>query len=131
MDKLGLIVVIAIAIIFVTPYLYMYFSAARSVGKPAPTLEQIVGNETNIDQPVYFYFMSMNCSMCKSMTPIIESLGSDNPNIIIIDISQYPETAKDFHVHGTPTLIAVKDGLISKVKLGKLGAKKIDHFIND
>jgi thioredoxin 1 len=131
MDKLGLIVVIAVAIAFVTPYLYMYFSAVCSVGKPAPPLEQIIGNEINTDQPIYFYFMSKNCSMCKSMTPIIESLGSDNPNIITIDINQFPEMAKDFHVYGTPTLISVKNGLINKVKLGKLGAKKIDQFIND
>ncbi len=131
MDKLGLLVVIAVAIIFVIPYLYMYISAVRSVGKPAPSLEQVIGNETNTNKPIFFYFMSMNCSSCKSMTPIIESLGSENPNIITIDIAKFPQTAKDFHVYGTPTLISVKDGLINKVKLGKLGAKKIDQFIND
>ena len=50
MDKLGLLVVIAVAIIFVIPYLYMYISAVRSVGKPAPSLEQVIGNETNTNK---------------------------------------------------------------------------------
>ena len=131
MDNTGLFVVVTLAVIFVIPYLYMRISALRSVGKPVPALDQISAIESNTSQAVFLYFMSKNCSMCKSMSPVIEKLESDNPNIVTIDINQSPELAKNFHVYGTPTLMKIKDGFIKKVKLGKLSKRKIDQFIDD
>ena len=129
MDNLGLLVVTAIAVLFILPYLYMRISAIRSVGKPVPPVSVITGNNADTSQPVYLYFMSKNCSMCKSMTPYIEKLKSTHADIAIIDIAKSPQLAKDYRVYGTPTLMAVSDGAIKKVKLGKLSAKKIDLFI--
>ena len=131
MDNIGLFVVTILAVIFVTPYLYMHISARRAVGQPVPINNHLSDSETNLDQTVYFYFMSKNCSMCKSMTPVIEKLKSDNSNIFIIDINQDPQLAKEFHVYGTPTLMAVHDGFIKKVKLGKLSPKRLEQFMAD
>jgi len=130
-DNIGLFVVVTLAVIFVTPYLYMHISAIRAVGKPVPINNHLADSEKNPNQTIYFYFMSKNCSMCKPMTPVIEKLKTDNSNIIIIDINQDPQLAKEFHVYGTPTLMAVHDGFIKKVKLGKLSLKKLEQFLAD
>jgi thioredoxin 1 len=130
-DNIGLYVVITLAVIFVTPYLYMHISAMRAVGKSVPINDLLVENHADPDKNVYAYFMSKNCSMCKPMTPVIEKLKTDNSNIVIIDINQDPELAKEFHIYGTPTLMAIRDGFIKKVKLGKLSLKKLEQFIAD
>jgi len=130
-DNIGLYVVITLAVIFVTPYLYMHISAMRAVGKSVPINDLFAENHTDPDKNVYAYFMSKNCSMCKPMTPAIEKLKSDNSNIAIIDINQDPKLAKEFHVYGTPTLMAVHGGFIKKVKLGKLSMKKLKQFVSD
>ncbi len=131
MDNIGLYVVITLAVIFVVPYLYMHISARRAVGKSVPINDLFAENHADPDKDVYAYFMSKNCSMCKPMTPVIEKLKSGNSNIVIIDINQDPKLAKEFHVYGTPTLMAVHDGIIKKVKLGKLSLKKLEQFMAD
>jgi thioredoxin 1 len=130
-DNIGLFVVITLAVMFVTPYLYMHISAKLAVGKAVSVNDYLSDIETSPGQVVYFYFMSKNCSMCRPMTPVIEKLKSDKANVVIIDINQDPQSAKSFHVYGTPTLMAVAGGLIVKVKLGELSTKKIEGFMSD
>ena len=131
MDNIALIVITILAVIFVIPFLYMQISAVRSVGTSVPVEKLPAAVNTILDRAVYCYFMSASCSMCKSMTPVIENLQSDNPNIVIIDINKNPSLAKDFHVFGTPTIMAIQNGFIKKVKLGKLSVKKLEQFITD
>lgn len=128
MDNIGLIVIISIAVIFISPYLYMRVSAARAVGKPVPAIVRIDGKDIDTRQPLYLYFMSNSCSMCKKMTPVIEKLKI--LSLSIVDINQSPELASDFHIYGTPTLMVVKQCHIEKVKLGKLSENKINQFFN-
>ena len=130
MDNIGLIVITALAVIFVAPYLYMKVSAVRAVGKPVPVENLNVSTDKNIDKSCYVYFMSQTCSSCKKMTPIIKQLNLVNPGTVIIDINQTPELANDFHVYGTPTLMEIKQGLIKKVKLGNLSENKIKQFLD-
>ncbi len=130
MDNIGLIVITALAVMFVTPYLYMKVSAARAVGKSVPVEILNISTDDNIDKPCYVYFMSQTCSSCKKMTPVIEQLNLVNPGTIIIDINQAPELANEFHIYGTPTLMEIKQGLIKKVKLGKLSENRIKQFLN-
>ena len=130
MDNIGLVVIIALAVMFVTPYLYMKVSAARAVGKSVPVDSLKVDADSNIDDLYYIYFMSQSCSSCKKMTPVINQLNLVDPGIVIIDINQTPERAHDFHVYGTPTLMVIKQGRINKVKLGKLKERKIKQFLD-
>ena len=130
MDNIGLIVITALAVMFVTPYLYMKVSAARAVGKSVPIDSLKVAADSNLNDPCYLYFMSKNCSSCKKMTPVIDQLNLVDPGIVIIDINQAPERAHNFHVYGTPTLMVIKQGRINKVKLGNLKERKIKQFLD-
>jgi len=130
MDNIGLVVITALAVMFVTPYLYMKVSAARAVGKSVP-VDSLKGDaDSNIGDLYYIYFMSQSCSSCKKMTPVINQLNLADPGIVIIDINQTPERAHDFHVYGTPTLMVIKQGRINKVKLGELKERKIKQFLD-
>jgi thioredoxin-like negative regulator of GroEL len=131
MDNVGIIVISLFSAALILPYLYIRISAALSVGKSVPDFNQLLRKNTDTNEIVYFYFMSERCAMCKSMTPHIVEAQASNPNVILIDINQSAELAKNFHIYGTPTLIAVKDRLIQKVKLGGLSRKKINAFMTD
>lgn len=129
MDNVGIIVISLFSAALILPYLYIHISAALSVGKSVPAFDQLLRKDTDTNEVVYFYFMSERCAMCKSMTPHIVEAQASNQNLILVDINQSAELAKNFHIYGTPTLIAVKDRLIQKVKLGGLSRKKIRNFM--
>jgi hypothetical protein len=57
-DNIGLFVVVSLAVIFVTPYLYMHISARRAVGKSVPIDDLLAESHASHDKTVYFYFMS-------------------------------------------------------------------------
>lgn len=131
MDQIGFIVITAIAVILVTPYLYMRISATRAVGKSVPPLSLTNIIKTDANHQLLLYFMSENCSMCKQMTPVIEKLKQTQAGLHTIDINEFPQTARDYHVYGTPTLMVVEHGCIKNVKLGKLSEKSIYRFFTE
>jgi len=133
MDSTGIIIILLLSIVFILPYLYIHLSAFLSVGKSVPNFEHLLPDNLDVgaDKAIYFYFMSPSCSMCKSMAPKIVELKSSRPNLITIDINQNTALAKSFHVHGTPTLMAIEGNVIKKVKLGGLSTKLIKKFIAD
>ena len=130
MDKLEIVIIAAIALVLLLPYLLMRISAYRSVGRQAPPLgEQFIAG-ADAERPLYLYFMSERCSMCRVMTPRVEQLGRDDANVITINITDYPELATGFGVQGTPTLMVVSDGKVQRVKLGALSEGKLAHFFD-
>lgn len=128
-DDFSLIIIAAVVIALAAPYLYIKISTRLAVGKSVPQTEQAAVTDNN--ESIYYYFMSEHCSMCKMMTPLITALQSQNPHIKIIDINQSPDLRKSFHVYGTPTIMEVRKGKITKIKLGSLDSKKLAAFISD
>ena len=119
-----------IVLVLMLPYLLMRVSTCAMVGKPAPAMDDVISSNTDMEKPVYLYFMSERCSNCKKMTPVIEEQGRQNPNVITINISNEREKGVRFGVRGTPTLLSVKDGVIERVKLGAMTRHKILDFIS-
>lgn len=124
-----LVLIGIIILVLMLPYLLMRVSTSAMVGKPAPDMDDVISSDTDLEKPIYLYFMSERCSNCKSMTPVIEKHGRQNPNIITINISHEREKGIRFGVRGTPTLLSVRDGVIERVKLGAMKEKKILDFI--
>lgn len=90
---------------------------ARDIeGSPAPDTSSVDG-ELTAPARVYFFHAS-NCRPCKQMMPLVDELGHDFPNLIKVEISQNIGLARAFRVVGTPSFIAVRDGLVSEVRLG-------------
>lgn len=119
-----------IVLVLMLPYLLMRVLTCAMVGKPAPAMDDMISSDTDMEKPVYLYFMSDRCTNCKKMTPLIAEQERQNPNIITINISHEREKGVRFGVRGTPTLLSVKDGVIERVKLGAMKKHKILDFIS-
>lgn len=129
MDHPAFYIVLLLGLIFIAPMLYMRLSTLTAIGKAAPDISELVNGQLDESQTIFIYFMSDNCSMCRAMTPDIESLQQQNGNLYTVNINQSPELARGFHVLGTPTLVAVENRKIKKMKLGRLRRHKIEMFI--
>jgi len=129
MSTTSLIIVLLIAAVLVVPYLLMRVSARRAVGMPAPDIGGLLPKGADRSRPLYFYFMSDRCSMCRAMTPVVEQLARYDANVVKVNISQHPEAAAGFRVRGTPTTMEVRDGTITRVKLGQLSESGLRRFV--
>jgi thioredoxin 1 len=131
MDNTAIGIVLVVALVFTLPSLYTLYSTRRAIGKKAPDFLHLLNETSDIDRPLYFYFMSNHCAMCKTMSPLIKKLQLDNPNIILINVNETPDLVRKFYVSGTPTLFAVHNGVIVDAKLGSLSEKKLALFFDD
>ena len=52
------------------------------------------------------------CGPCKMLTPILEDLSKEMPNIMFhkLDVDDYPEQATELSVRSLPALILFRDG---------------------
>ncbi len=118
-------------ILFFFAQFRMYRKSKRTVGTPVPyekisdKLQSLIENEKSI---IYFY--SPNCHACKQQTPVMEELGEEVQNVIMIDASQNMKDAMAFGVMGTPSTIFIRDNKIQDVMIGFRGEaslrKKVD-----
>jgi len=129
MPNIEYIIITIIVLALLLPYLLLRFASRAMIGKPAPSLDDIVTEATDLKRPVYLYFMTRRCGSCKAMTPLIEEEGERNPNVIVIDIGERPELGMRFGIRGTPTILAIRDGVIEKVRLGSMKGRKLAEFL--
>ncbi len=130
MPHIEYIIITIIILALLLPYLLMRMASRAMVGKPAPRLDDVVSDAADMAKPVFLYFMSQRCGSCKPMTPLVAKEGERNPNVITIDIGKSPELGMRFGVRGTPTIMAIRDGIIERVKLGPLNEKKLAEFFS-
>jgi len=77
------------------------------------------------DSPFLLYFYSNRCPSCVAMTPIIDELALEFPNVKKINISESYEMAKSYNIMATPTTVLVKDGKIRKMVPGARNKKNL------
>jgi thiol-disulfide isomerase/thioredoxin len=85
-------------------------------GSEAPDTSAVDG-AIDARAKVYF-FHATHCRPCKSMMPLVDELRQDFPNLIKLEVGENIALARAFRIAGTPSFIAVRDGLIEEVKLG-------------
>ena len=67
----------------------------------------------NGDKPVLVDFFATWCGPCKSMSPIIESIGKElqgQARVLKIDVDKNQALAAQYAVQSVPTLIIFKNG---------------------
>ena len=64
-------------------------------------------------RPTLIEVMAPHCVECRAMQPDLDAVTGENPavDLVVIDASKDTEQAAALRVMGTPTLIAVKDGI--------------------
>jgi thioredoxin 1 len=118
-----MIILLVIASYLILVPLLTYLSSKRQIGLSVAT-----ENGEAKDQLIYFY--SNNCPPCKQMTPIIDKLATQYEKIIKVDVSTDLDSARQYKVRATPTLILVKDGVIDDILLGAKKTAQIESLLN-
>jgi thioredoxin 1 len=103
--------------------------ARKAHGRTAPDTSLIDGDAAPYSRRVY-YFYGRNCGPCKAMTPTIDKLGKDHPNLVKVDVGQHLELAKNFGVSATHTIMLVEGGVIRKVKLGGMRESQLKAMLS-
>lgn len=76
-------------------------------------------------------FFATWCGPCKMLTPVVEKVSADNPDLKIlkVDTDECPVLAKRYDVYSIPTLILFEDGELIKSQAGYMPEPALKAFI--
>ena len=85
------------------------------------------------DKPVLLDFWASWCGPCRMISPAVEQIANENPNVKVgkINIDEQPQLASSFGVMSIPTLVVMKGGRIAKQSVGVIPKQAIAHLLED
>ncbi len=69
-------------------------------------------------KPVLLDFYADWCGPCKMVSPVIDQIADENPDLVVgkVNVDQENELASEFGVFSIPTLVVMKNGeVVNKV----------------
>ena len=121
---------ILLTVILLVWQFYPLIKIKLSKGKHTPSLNKFLSADQQKHPRILLYFMSPQCGLCKSITPIVDELAMKRSDIIRFDLTQNMTVAEALGVRATPAFVLIQDGVILKVKLGALTKDKILAMID-
>ena len=111
-------------------------SAAADVPRNACTVEQVETDSFDSevlgsDRPVLVDFYADWCGPCKQLTPVLDDLAADTPDVKIVkvNIDESRQLAKAYQVRSVPTLMVFKQGEMVAHHQGAANRKKVDELL--
>ena len=95
-------------------------------------------NKNNFDsykngaKPLLLDFYADWCGPCRIVSPIIEEIANDRPDVAVgkVNVDSEPELAAAFGVYSIPTLVVLKNGRISARVTGARPRESIEELLN-
>ncbi len=102
--------------------------AVRAMKKLKGQAVPETGMVADTAHPSLYYFFSPTCGPCRQMSPVVDKIAADHPNVFKVDITQDRATAAKFGVMGVPATVIVDAG--GTVKEVLVGAKPMSTVLN-
>jgi len=66
----------------------------------------------NSNSPVLVDFWASWCAPCRMLSPVVEQLAAEHPEITVgkVNVDEEPELARRFQIMGIPSLLLFKNG---------------------
>lgn len=94
------------------------------------TFDAIVTQST---QPVLLDFWASWCGPCRMVSPVIDEIAEENPQITVgkVNVDEEPELAQTFGVMSIPTLVVIRNGQIVQRAVGVRPKEQILAMLAD
>ncbi|MBE6886643.1 MAG: thioredoxin [Ruminococcaceae bacterium] len=94
------------------------------------TFDAIVTQST---QPVLLDFWASWCGPCRMVSPVIDEIAEENPQITVgkVNVDEEPELAQAFGVMSIPTLVVIRNGQIVQRAVGVRPKEQILEMLAD
>ncbi len=124
-------VILTLVALTTSYFLWTALSVQNIKGRSIDGLNNSLPGLSRHSAKAVIYCYSEHCGPCLKMTPDIDRLKTDHPNVFKLDVSQHPAVARGLGIRATPISLLVVNGKVHKAVLGAGAVRAIDIFLAD